>query len=76
MATPLEQNLNSQSSTSIREIQEIAINISAKNLNPTMLSEDFLKFSGIIPSDWELGKQPVLSPTLAQVSFQNGVSIV
>ncbi len=60
----------------IREIQELAISIAAKNLNPTMLSEDFLKFSGIIPDDWELAKQPVLNPNVAQVTFQNGVSIV
>lgn len=72
MATPLDTN----SPTQIKEIQEIAISISAKALNPTMVSEDFLKFSGIIPNEWELAKQPVLNPNMAQVSFQNGVTIV
>jgi hypothetical protein len=76
MMTSSESNPNGQSSLTIREIQEIAITIAAKNLNPAMLNEDFLKFSGIVPSDWELGKQPVLTPNFAQVSFQNGVSVV
>lgn len=76
MISPSQPNFDGHSSTEIREIQELALTISAKNLNPAMLSEDFLKFSGIVPNDWELGKQPILSPNFAQVSFQNGVSAV
>jgi hypothetical protein len=67
---------DTQSSLQIREIQEIAITIGAKNLNPTMLSEEFLKFSGVVPNDWVLAKQPVLGPNFSQVTFQNGVGIV
>jgi hypothetical protein len=76
MTISLDSTLNPQSPPEIREIQEIAIALSARTLNPTMVSEDFLKFSGIVPSDWELAKQPILNPNLAQVTFQNGVSIV
>lgn len=72
MATPLDPNSLAQT----KDIQELAIAISAKNLTPTMLSEDFLKFSGIVPSEWEASKQPVLTPNLAQITFQNGVNIV
>ncbi len=75
MTTLTESDLATQS-LQIKEIQEIAITIAAKNLNPTLLTEEFLKFSGIIPGDWELTKQPILSPAGSQVSFQNGVSIV
>jgi hypothetical protein len=60
----------------IREIQELAITLSAKTLNPTMLSQEFLQQTGIIPIDWELAKQPVLGTNMSQVTFQNGVSIV
>ncbi len=60
----------------IQEIQELAITIAAKNLNPTMLSEEFLKFSGVIPQDWELARQPALNNNFAQVVFKNGVNIV
>lgn len=66
---------NAKSGLPMREIQELAIGISAKNLNPTLLSEDFLKSSGIIPMDWDLARQPVFSPNLSQVTFKNGVSI-
>ena len=59
----------------IRAIQEAAIAISAKQLNPTLLSEEFLKFSGIVPNDWQLSRQPVLNSRLSQLSFKNGVSI-
>ncbi len=69
-------NTTVESPTQIQDIQEIAIAISAKNLNPTMLSQDFLKLSGIVPSDWELARKPVQSPRLSQVSFQNNVNIV
>ncbi|WP_308255603.1 hypothetical protein [Geminocystis sp. GBBB08] len=32
--------------------------------------------SGVIPSNWELAKQPISSPNGSQVSFKNGVNIV
>lgn len=57
-------------------VQELVIVIAAKNNNPTILTADFLKYSGIIPSDWELARQPVLNTNVSQVVFTNGVSIV
>jgi hypothetical protein len=74
MATPSDQI--PKKPPEIREIQELAIAISAKNINPTMLSQEFLKQTGIVPNEWELAKQPVLGANLSQVTFQNGVSIV
>lgn len=76
MVTSVDSNLDAGSPLQLKEIQELSISISAQKLNPTMLSEDFLKASGIIPSDWDLNKQPVLNPNYAQVSFENGISIV
>ena len=64
-----------ESSISIEAIEEIGLTIAANDLNPTMMSQDFLKMSGIIPKDWELAQQPVLNPSLAQLSFQNGINI-
>ncbi len=66
----------SSSLSSIPNIEEIAISIAAKNLNPTMLSQEFLKASAIIPNDWEPSKQPVLNPRGSQITFKNGVNIV
>ncbi|MGV2828839.1 hypothetical protein [Myxosarcina sp. GI1(2024)] len=56
-------------------IEEISIIIAAKDLTPTMMSLDFLKFGGIIPQDWEPTKQPILNPNLAQLNFKNAISI-
>jgi hypothetical protein len=58
------------------ELQELAIAIAAKNLNPTALNPDFLKYTGIIPTDWELARQPVYTNQAAQLAFQSGVSII
>lgn len=58
------------------QIQELAIAITAKNLNPNIVNLDFLKYSNIISSDWELARQPVYTKTLTQLVFQNGIAIV
>jgi hypothetical protein len=57
-------------------LQELAIAIAAKNLNPTVLNPDFLKYTGVVPSDWELGRPPVYANGIAQIIFSNGLSIV
>lgn len=58
------------------EMQEVGIAIAAIDLNPQMLNLDFLKFSGIIATDWELAAQPVLNASMAQLSFTNGVNLL
>ncbi len=62
-------------STITEPIEELSIIIAAQDLTPTMMSQDFLKLSGIIPKEWQLSQQPVLNPNLAQLNFTNGVSI-
>ena len=57
-------------------VQELVIILAAKNNNPTILTADFLKYSGITPSDWELARQPVLTNNVSQIIFTNGISIV
>jgi hypothetical protein len=59
-----------------QNIQEIAVTIAAKNLDPTLLSEQFLKLSGIVPNEWEAARQPVFSPGGSQIVFKNGLGIV
>ncbi|WNZ27320.1 hypothetical protein HJG54_31015 [Leptolyngbya sp. NK1-12] len=61
---------------SVLNIKEIAIAIVADSFNPLLLTADFLKYGGIIPADWELSRQPVLSAMASQVVFQSGVSIL
>ncbi len=76
MQTPLPTTTEAESTVTPKNIEEFVITIGAKNLDPTMLSPDFLKFSGIVPNEWELAQQPVKSPRGSQVSFQNGVNVI
>ena len=57
------------------EIQELAIVITAKNYDPSLLNPNFLKYSGIVPEDWELARQPVVSNRASQIVFNNGIYI-
>lgn len=76
METPLASMAENPVKPSLNNIEELTITIVAKNLNPSMLSPDFLKFSGIIPNEWELAKQPVANPRNSQVNFVNGLNII
>lgn len=58
------------------DVQELSIVIAARNYNPTILTPDFLKYSGIVPADWELVRTPNRTNGVFQVVFQNGISIV
>lgn len=56
--------------------QELGIIIAAKNHTPTVLNPDFLRYSGIVPTQWELARQPIYTQSVSQVAFTNGVVIV
>ena len=66
----LNQNMNSSLIT-----QEVAIVIAMNSQNPSLLSEDFLKYSGVIPTEWRLEREPVYNQQVAQLVFDNGFSI-
>jgi hypothetical protein len=57
-------------------IQHVAIAIATKNHNPTLLTFDFLKYSDIVPNDWELARQPIVNNQGSQVVFRNGINLV
>ncbi len=56
--------------------QELAIVVSVKTQNPTILNEDFLTQTGIIPSDWKIAREPIYNDRVGQIVFENGFSIV
>lgn len=56
-------------------LQDLFFIITSKNQKPTILNFDFLKFSGIVPSSWELARQPIYTNNVAQVIFTNGIAI-
>ena len=57
-------------------VQELAIVIAAKDLKTSIISADFLKYSGIIPGEWELSQKPYIYNNGARFSFKNGVNII
>ena len=57
-------------------VQELAIVIAAKDLKPSIITPDFLKYSGIIPGEWEFASKPVVNNNGARFSFKNGLNIV
>jgi hypothetical protein len=56
-------------------IQEIAIALTTQPQNHSVLTLDFLKYSRIVPKDWELARPAFLNETAAQLVFRNGVAI-
>ena len=54
---------------------ELAIVIATKQQDPTLLSLEFLRYSGVVPEEWPLARQPIRTAQGAQVGFQNGVVI-
>lgn len=58
------------------DIQELAISLYAENLPPTLSRLDFLRFSGIIPQDWQTTSDPIERDNLSQIQFINGVNVL
>ncbi len=57
-------------------LQELAIVLAFKEIDPTIVTPEFLKYSQIVPSEWEVSGQPLRSLQGTQVTFQNGVAII
>jgi hypothetical protein len=76
MQTTVNSQLTPYSVTGTLGFEELAIALVANQFNPATLQLEFLKMSGILPTDWELQKQPVLTASASQLVFKNGVSIV
>ncbi len=76
--SPDRKNMQTSSTKPVANdttIEELGIVIGARDLSPTIMSQDFLKFSGIIPSAWELAQEPILNASSAYLSYTNGVNI-
>ncbi|AFY47230.1 hypothetical protein Nos7524_1350 [Nostoc sp. PCC 7524] len=57
-------------------LHELNIAIATQNHSPSVLTFDFLKYGGIVPLDWQLARQPIVSNQGSQLIFDNGLSIV
>jgi hypothetical protein len=58
------------------DIQELAIVVAVKQLDPTLITPDFLKYSRIVPSDWEVVGEPIRTFQGSQITFKNGISVI
>ncbi len=57
-------------------INEFAVVIAARQNNPTILNQDFLKVNKIIPKDWELKQPSMCIEPISSLVFKNSISIV
>lgn len=57
-------------------LQDIGIVLGIEQQDPSFFNLDFLQYTGIIPSEWQLTRTPTRSTQSAQVNFQNGVSLI
>jgi hypothetical protein len=57
-------------------LQEVAIVIAVKELDPTLLTPEFLNYTQIVPASWIVTGQPVRTLQGSQVTFENGVSVI
>ncbi|BAY66641.1 hypothetical protein NIES22_67850 (plasmid) [Calothrix brevissima NIES-22] len=57
-------------------IQDFIIIIAAKNHSPSILNPEFLKYSGIVPKEWNLARAPISTSSFARLDFSNGISII
>jgi hypothetical protein len=62
--------------SSIFSVHELAIVLLVRNQNPALLNLDFLKYSGIVPEDWELASSPIVTPQSSQIIFKNGLRLI
>jgi hypothetical protein len=56
-------------------ISEFSVVLLVRNQNPTLLNLDFLKYSGVVPHDWEVASAPILSQQGSLIVFQNGLRL-
>lgn len=57
-------------------IQELSLVLAVQDYKPILLNPDLLKYGGIVPSDWELAQEPILSHQMSQISFTNAINFI
>ena len=59
----------------LQRIEEISLSISAGSFNANIVNLDFLHLIGVIPTQWQLAREPITVAGNVQLIFQNGVRI-
>lgn len=56
-------------------MQELSIVVVAPGQGPSIVNLENLVFNGTIPKDWELAREPLYTPQMVQLVFQNSIAI-
>lgn len=76
MTKPETPNQQKSSTYSLSlDLIEISIVLVIPNFHPHTINLDFLKYSGIIPDDWQLSNNPVMNNSQTQINFTNKLKI-
>ncbi|NET08655.1 MAG: hypothetical protein F6K16_28960 [Symploca sp. SIO2B6] len=57
------------------KVQEFVLVLATKGQNPSILNSDFLRYSGIVPEEMELARDPIYTNQLLQIAYTNGLVI-
>lgn len=57
-------------------IPEQVTTLAVEEHSPTVLTPEFLNYSGIVKSEWKLARQPICTSSGSSISYTNGISIV
>jgi hypothetical protein len=57
-------------------VHELAIVFAVRDSTPQSLHLDFLKYTGVVPADWQLAQPPIRNQQFNRLIFQNDVHIV
>jgi hypothetical protein len=57
------------------KVQELVIVIATQSQNPSVVTPDFLKYSGILPDGVEVARPPLYTNQVVQVVLDNNVTI-
>ena len=60
----------------VNNLKQFSIMLSVQDFNPTMLTLDLLKASGVIPEDWEPARPQVMFRQGTRIGFKTGVEIL
>lgn len=55
-------------------LPDLSIILDIQKFSPILLTPEFLRYSNLIPGDWQLAREPVVNANLSQIAFTNGIS--
>ena len=57
------------------KVQEFVMVLATKGQSPSVLNAEFLRYSSVVPEDWQLARKPVYTEQMIQIAYENGVVV-